>query len=304
MTRQRYACGVSLARAWREGVGVGDAAWLDESPELALFAALSRLVAGERVAIPAPANGAATSVVHAAAGVLDAVLVRDAALVDRGVAVLGLALDQLPDDDPHAIAARAWADLALGEVATFVGDLRVAHRRFDTIAAVARCPVALRIAAMLRLVGLAMERRDLESARSWARKAMTLAEAKRPADLARAALASGLLAYATHDLAEMRKTLGAIATDSTHGRIARLLIASAEDEVQALTLLADALREAVAGRDTVTYALCVFMGARRYVAMGRYEDARISLDTGILQLVKPAPHLAKLLIEERLACLR
>ena len=97
----------------------------------------------------------------------------------------------------------------------------------------------------------------------------------------------------------MRTTLGTIALDSRQGRIAHLLLATTEPGAQALTLFAETLREAVAARDPLTYALCVLLGARCYRALGYPDDARITLEAGISQLANLAPHLANALIAER-----
>jgi hypothetical protein len=222
-----------------------------------------------------------------------------AALIDRAAAALGAALEALPADDPRAVAAEAWADLALGELAIAVGDVRVARHRFEAVAATGR-PVALRIAAMLRLIGLAAERRDLEAARGWARKAAALAGAQhREVHAGRAQLSCGLLDYAVGDLAAMRGSLAAVTGEGGVAAIARILLATAEPGPRAMQLLADTLAEAITTGDSLIYALCVLVGTRRYRLLGRPEDAEVTLAAGIEQLRNLVPHLANLLIAER-----
>ncbi|MEJ7602335.1 MAG: hypothetical protein WKG01_30850 [Kofleriaceae bacterium] len=290
---------MTLARAWHEGVGIGDGPWLEDQPGLEIFAALSQLLSGERVELPRPSSDPAMAVLHAVVAVLDGLLAHAPREVNVAVAGMGLALEYLDDEEPHATAARAWADLALGEVAIAVADLRVARQRFEAIAALPDRPAALRVTAMLRLAALAVERSDLASARSWTRKAASLADAERPIDHDRTQLASGLLAYAANDLSAMRAALLAISMESAQGRIAHLLLATTTRGAEALDLLAETLREAVHARDPLTYALCVLLGARSYRAIGHGEDARVTLDAGIAQLANLAPHLANALIAER-----
>jgi hypothetical protein len=298
-----------VAIAWRDGVGPDDRDALDAlgepsaDPELAVFAALCRLSLGERVTLPAAPGGVPAAVVHAAAVLLVTLQAQaepsGAATIERAAAALGAALDALPADDPRAMAAEAWADLSLGELAIAVGDLRVARHRFEAVAVTGR-PVALRIAAMLRLVGLAAERRDLEAARGWARKATALAGAHhREVQAGRARLSCGLLDYAIGDLAAMRVSLGAVTGEADVAAIARILLATAEPGARAMQLLADTLAEAIATGDPLIYALCVLVGARRYRVLGRTDDAEVTLSAGIEQLRNLAPHLANALIAER-----
>ncbi|HWO24390.1 MAG TPA: hypothetical protein VNO30_36850 [Kofleriaceae bacterium] len=304
--------GALVAAAWRDGVDADDRARLDAAggavdaddrarldaaggadPELALFAAACRLICGQPAALPPPPADPAAAVVHAAAAALAAALARDVAALERAAAQLGEALAELAPNAPRALAAHAWADLALGEIARATGDRRVAHQRYTAAAAPGR-PVALRLAAMSRLVELAVERRDLATARDGARKAALVAEAHgRRAQAARARLAGGLLDYAAGDLAAMRESLGA----RTDEPIARVLLATAEPAERALPLLAEALRDAAARGDALIYALCIQLGVRRYRALGRDDDARTLLVTGIAQLAGPAPALAEVLAE-------
>lgn len=299
--------GALVEAAWRDGVGPDDRARLDGAlalddvggdgaldRELALFAAACRLICGERAALPAPPPDGAGAVVHAAAAAIDAALARDAAAIERTARALGDALAALPDDAPHELAAEAWTDLALGEVALVAGERRVAHRRYTAATAPDR-PIALRLAAMSRLVELAIGRRDFAAARDGARKAAALAAARgRPIQATRAQLACGLLDLAAGDLAAMRETLAPLSGEP----VARLLLATDEPAERSLALLADALRDAIERDDTLTYALCVLLGAQRYRALGRDEDARTILAVGSGQLTTRAPALAEALAEE------
>ena len=158
----------------------------------------------------------------------------------------------------------------------------------------------MRITAMLQLAGLALDRVELMPAREWARKATVLAEnAKRPLHAARARLLWGMLDYAAGDLAQMRKTLSTMIERGEGGAIARLLLANAERGAAAMQLLADGLRDAIDHADPLAYALCVLVGARRYVTMGRRADALVTITAGILELGKVAPPFAMILEEER-----
>jgi hypothetical protein len=289
--------------AWRDGLGPDDDEAIarvdrgDPDPELQLFAALHRLASQDRVAVPPAPNGHAAAVVHASAVLIDAARSRIADEAARAVELLDRSLSSLDDHDPRAIAAVAWADLALAEVALAIGDTRAASHRFEAVAQPQR-PIALRIAASLQLAGLAIERGDVEAARSWAHRAITLAEsADRPRHAVRARLVRALLEYAAGDVRAMRETLAAqcLADDV----VPRLLLAMAHHGPHALPALAELLRAAVVDRDPIVYALCVLLGARRYHAIGRTADAIATADAGIAQLANIAPHLANLLAQQR-----
>lgn len=286
-----------IAAAWRDGVGpeereLFEAMSCETTSEVALFAALCRLLAGEHAMVPSITTDPPTVAVHAAAEALAATLARDAEAIDRAVESLAQALDAVDDADPRATPARSWADLALAEIALAVGDSRVAEQRFNAAAAPGN-PVALRIAAMLQLVRLAVERRDLEAARTWARKAARAGdEASRPLQCAHARRITALLDYACGDTPALRESAGDDA-------ISRILLATLESPSRAMVLLADAVREAAERGDALSYALCVLTGARRCLALGRGDDAHAMLAAAAERLRNIAPHLAKFLDEER-----
>ena len=291
--------GAFVAEAWRDGVGPDDRTRVEalraDDAELALFAALCGQLAHEPVKIPPPPRGGAATVVHAAAMLGEAGRAGEPRAIDAAVAALEDALAALEDEDPRARAARAWADHALGELAIAVGESRVARQRFEAVALADR-PVALRALAMLQLVALAVERRDIETARAWARRAVALVDAdRRPRQAQRARLVCGLLDYAVGDRERMREALDR----GDQGPVARLLLATAEPSLQAMQILAELVRTAVAERDPLTYALCVLVGGRRYAALGRPADALVMIDTAISELAELAPHLAAALAEER-----
>jgi hypothetical protein len=153
---------------------------------------------------------------------------------------------------------------------------------------------------MLKLVGVSMDRLDVEPARNWARKAAALAETnKRPLHAARARIAWGLLDYMAGDLSAMRKTLHGVIEHGRDSAIARLLLAGAEKGAKAMQLYADGLKEAVDQGDPLAYGLCVLAGSRRYVGMGRDADALVTISAGIIQLQSFAPPFAQFLIDER-----
>jgi hypothetical protein len=298
---------VLVELAWRDGVGREDRTRFETAivadddpvrPELELFRALCRLACDDPFASPPVPEAGGGAVVHAAGGLVDAMRTGDLSLIDPATATLAAAIAALSADDPRLVPAHAWADLALGGLALLVGDLRVARHRFEAVAHVAAAPVTLRLAAMRRLVGLSVERRDLEAARAWSRKVVALAGSHdRPAEDSH--LVRGLLDYAVGDLPAMRQTLAAI-TDPQHGRIARLLLATSEVGEPAMAGFAEVLRDAVTLDDPLMYALCVLLGARRYQAMGYEADAARTIEAAIWQLRDRAPSLATALLDEQL----
>ena len=212
----------------------------------------------------------------------------DSDRIATSLTALARALDELDDDEPETATARAWADLALGEVALAVRDLRVAHQRFYAAAGFGRL-TTLRLVAMLQLVDLAIERRDLESARTWARKAATLSHVDRQSHHAtRARLVCVLLDYAVGDVVAMRRSVAS----GNDGFITRLLLATAEPPRRAITMLAELLDT----EDPFHYALCVLVASRR---MADRRTAIAVLEIGITSLEQADPALAHVLIGER-----
>ena len=303
--------GEFVATAWRDGLGPDDrdriaklAATGERSPMFELFVALYQLGNDIKVELPPPPDGAAARVLYASAKLSLARLTLDPPTIDAAIERLGDALDALNPSDPKGDAAQAWADLALGELAVAIRDVRAARRRYEAVAAVGR-PIALRITAMIRLAGLAMDRLDAEPARNWARKATALAEtSKRPAHAARARIGWGLLDYMAGDVAAMRKTLGAAVDKGKDSAIARLMLAGIEKGGKAMQLLADGLKEAVEQGDPLGYTLCVLIGSRRYVTMNRDGDALVTISAGIVQLQSFTPFFASILVDERAEWMR
>jgi len=308
-----HATGVSdladfLADAWRDGVGPDDRMRIARLiarddlaadpllPEVKLFAAWFDLLGDVRAEVPELEGDGALAVVHAAADVYAARLAREPARLDAAVGALADALDGLDEDDPHAAAAQAWSDIALAAVAAMIGDAPTARRRYEAVAEVGN-PTALRLHAMLALAALALQRVDTKPARQWAKKARTLADhAKRPEHLLRATVVLGMLDYVAGDSAAMRKALEPLAKDSV---LARILLASVEKAGRALPLLADGLREATEKGDPLAYTLCILVGARRYLAIGRDGDALVTISAGMAQVRPVAPYLAGVLADER-----
>jgi hypothetical protein len=299
--------------AWREGVGPDDLAHYRAilprlgEPEFAddpmvdqvrLFAAWLELLNGVRIAVPDATGEVAIGVVHAAASVMAARLARDPAQLDSSIELLWGALAGMAPSHPRSAAARAWADFALAEVGVFVADHATARRRFEAVTTTSNTPVALRVAALLRLAALSMSRLDIEPARNLARKATALADASgRKLQANSARIAWGTFDHLAGDIAAMRKTLGPqIASGDT---IARILLAGAESAGRAMELLGAGLREATERHDPLAYMLCILMGSRRYVEIGRDADALITITAGIAQLTEVAPDLAAVLTEER-----
>src|SRR5262249_17715107 len=150
--------------------------------EIAAWFALVELMSGTPVAAPLPLDAGAPVrawVVVAAARVWAAAVSRDGARSDRALGELERALRGIADDDPSAIAARAWADLAIAEAALAIGERTVARLRFHAVAS-GRAPATLRVAATLRIVTLLLERVDLDQARFRCRRALMLAGPERP----------------------------------------------------------------------------------------------------------------------------
>src|SRR6185295_11663018 len=178
-------------------------------------------------------------------------------------------------DAPHAAALHAWSDLALGEAALVLGQLRVALHRFEAVALPAAGPTALRMDAMRQLIGLAVERRDLESARTWQGKAIALGEAAdRPIQTARLRLYTLLVSYAVGDAEGMRDAIAALAAlDTIEARLGRLLLATSEDDSIAIPAVIAVMEEARASGETLLQALCLVIQVRRHLAAGRAEDA-------------------------------
>jgi len=284
-----------VARVWRDGVGPDDRLdALDPAvPGVALFAALARVSRGERVAIPAAPATAAERVLHAAIVIRDGVLARAREAIQRGVDDLTRALPDLADDDPHAVAARAWADLALGEVALLVGNPRVAHHRFEAVANVASAPVAIRIEAMRQLIGLAVQRGDLEAARVWGTKGISLSERHdRPIQAAWLRRHGLLLSYAVGDVAGVARAIEALATDDPEiAKVGQLLLATTEATLEAT------LEETRARGDGLLYALCLLIGVRRHLVAGQPDEALALIEAGVQHLQQTAPQLVKILEE-------
>lgn len=300
-----------VAAAWRDGLGPDDrdrigklVATGETSSAFDLFVCLYQVFNDIKVDLPDVPDGGALKVLYASAALQLSRLYMNPDIIDAAIEKLGDALDNLNPSDPKADAAQAWADLALGELSIAIRDVRAARRRFEAVAAVGR-PIALRIQAMTKLAALAMDRLDVEPARNWARKATALAEsAKRVAAANRARIAWGLLDYMAGDVAAMRKTLGAAIDKGKDSAIARLMLAGIEKGGKAMQLLADGLKEAVDQGDPLGYTLCVLIGSRRYVTMGRDADALVTISAGIVQLQSFAPYFAQILVDERAEWMR
>jgi hypothetical protein len=299
--------------AWTHGLGpddqkqlaalvarLGDPAVASDpaTPELRVFAALFDLVVDVRVDVPPAPEQPAAVALHAAAELEAARLSADATRIDRAIDRMAAALEPFDDgtDEPRAKSARAWCDLALGDLALTLGDLPTARRRFESVTHSGH-PAALRITAMLRLARAALDMLNVEPARQWAQRALTLAEHhERYEHSTRARLLLGMLHYVSGDRAAMRKTLRPHAKTSV---LARILLASTEAASRAMPLLAEGLRVAAEQNDPTSYMFCILVGTRRYEVMGRDADALVTLSAGIQQLAKVAPQLAGVLERER-----
>jgi hypothetical protein len=288
-----------VARAWRDGIGPDDRAearaLASATPDAALFAAWLEIANGSRAELPpAPADPPARAV-HAGARIARACLIADRAELDAAIDALDAALAAIDPEDVRVATARAFADLAIGDAAQWSGELAIARRRFEDVAEPLR-PIALRIAAMLKLAGLALGRDSIDPALAWARKAMSLAEHDARSEHAtRARVLLGML----HVVAGDMPAACALLASHESSALARVLFAAMQPTVDAIPLLADALREASERGDVATYALCILVGARRYATSGRDVDALVTLSAGILQLQERVPHLAQVLSDER-----
>jgi hypothetical protein len=270
--------------------------------ELSLFFALLDLMAGTPVR-PAPLREGPPSarVLAAAAAVWAAALDRDATRLDRTLGALERQLAALDDGDPRAIAARTWADLALGEAALTAADRTSARHRLEAVAR-GTGPVPLRIAATLRIVTLLLEKADIDQARSRCRQAATLAESTGRAMHAQHARITGaMLDFVAGDQASARRTLRAEAEHGALGLLPRILLSSFEPPERAMPLLAEGLQQAGERGDPFAFTMCTIVGARRYAALDRDADALLTLTTAIIQLRPHAPSFAAALDDERTA---
>jgi hypothetical protein len=300
--------GVLIDALWREGVGPDDRAHLialvasrtgEPAPggasedaadraaraELAVFLAMVELMAGSPIEAPRPpAPGAPPRswVLASAAAVWSAGIARDGAQ-------LASALGELE---------RAWADLAIAEAALAAGNRTVARWRFDAVAS-SRAPAPLRVTAMLRGVGLIIERADIEQARVRCRRATMVAGDQRPLLAQQARVAGALLDYVAGDRRSGERALADEAGRRDLGILPRLLLSSIQEPESALPQLAEGLRDAAARGDALAYSLYIVAGARRYAALRRDADALLSLTAGMLQLRQLAPTFADALERER-----
>ena len=270
--------------------------------ELSIFFALVDLMIGTPAPAPVLREGPpASRVLAAATAVWSATLARDVSRLDRALGNLERLLATLPDDDPRAVTARSWADLALGEAALIAGDRTSARQRLEAVAHGAG-PIPLRIAATLRIVTLLLERVDLEQARARCRQAATLADgAGRELHGQHARITGAMLDFIADDRASARRTLRAEAEKDPLGLLPRILLASFEPADRAMPLLAEGLAEAGARGDPFAFTMCTLVGARRYAAIDRDADALLTLTSAILQLRPHAPSFAATLDDERTA---
>jgi hypothetical protein len=316
--------GVLIDALWREGVGPDDRAHLialvasrtgEPAPggasedaadraaraELAVFLAMVELMAGSPIEAPRPpAPGAPPRswVLASAAAVWSAGIARDGAQLASALGELERALGGIARGDPSAVAARAWADLAIAAAALAAGNRTVARWRFDAVAS-SRAPAPLRVTAMLRGVGLIIERADIEQARVRCRRATMVAGDQRPLLAQQARVAGALLDYVAGDRRSGERALADEAGRRDLGILPRLLLSSIQEPESALPQLAEGLRDAAARGDALAYSLYIVAGARRYAALRRDADALLSLTAGMLQLRQLAPTFADALERER-----
>ena len=168
---------------WRDGI------WPDEAPqlrarlvdagddpasdELRLFGCCYELMCGVSAPVPMMIGEVETLIVLQSARVIAGVLARDPASVDVAIGELGNLLDQSAPEHPHFAPARAWADLALGEVALAIPDPATAARRFAALAEEAM-PPALRITAFMRTATFAVAGGRIELAKVLAEEAIAI----------------------------------------------------------------------------------------------------------------------------------
>jgi len=286
-----------VERAWREGVGPDDRSELaslagHDDPELALFAVWLELLAGRPAPVPPELAAPAPAVVRAAAIVMRS-------KTGEGLDELAAALDRLTDDDAHATAARAWADFALAELAHASHDLATMQRRVEALVVPGR-PVALRIAALIRMAGASLTRAEPAIARTWGRRALTLAETSgRKQQGVTARLLLAIIEYVGGHLDATRRLIEPLLADAEVHGTARLLLASIEEPERAMALFGEGVRRAVEQGDPITYLLTILIGSRRYVTLEHRADALVTISAGIVELRKVAPQLARVLEEER-----
>lgn len=268
----------SLAtRLWRDGADVDDrralAGIADDDPdraELDAFVTWIELATDDPPRARGAAPDIANAVVGAAADVVAALRERDVARLDHAVAFLDGMLDALADDHPRTAAARAWADLALGELALAIGDRPVATSRFEAVAHPTFAPVRLRIVAMRQLIGLALERGDVQAAHNWLRRMTPLVDPARSHAVTSTRLLTGVLRYVT-----------------------------ADTPADAVEHLATLVAQAIELDDPVVYVVAVLVGAQTCVALDRVADAIALIDAAVPNLTARAPHLVTVLRETR-----
>jgi hypothetical protein len=282
---------VFVTDCWHDGVGPDD-----PNGATSLFTALAHLARGERAAIPPIPDDAAERVLHAVVVVLEGVRVRDRSAVERGVTALVAALAELSDNHPHSVPAHAWADLALGELALVVSDARVARQRFEAVAVPMTSPIALRIQAMHRLIDLAVDRLDLQTARRWSAKALAACGVgDRPILSARSRRYELLIGYAIGNTDVARRAIAdLVADDPAVARVGTLLLATTGDEAG----LAALLDHSRATGDTLLYALGLVVAARRELAANRLDAATALVEDGVRYLRDTAPQLVNILAAE------
>jgi len=299
-----------LDRLWAEGAGIDDrqaiaiareSATGTPADELAVWndwvaaddgraTGVDKEVAARLVADPA------CVVLILAVELRAAVLRRDHETIDEVLVTIDRVLGQTPRDERGA-TAQAAADFALAETALYGRDLPAARRCLDPL--IASGPTALRIAALMRMVTLALANVEVRAAQKRARQALTLARSTaRPQQANQAQLLLGLVAYMNGDPEMMRSTIAPLVEAEPTNSFTRMLLAGLEGSDRAIEILGEGLGLAAQRGDALAYALCALVGSRRYVALGKRADALITMSSVRVQLAAHQPQLVAILDAE------
>jgi hypothetical protein len=149
------------------------------------------------------------------------------------------------------------------------------------------------------LIGLAVERRDLEAAREWCVKAMALCEqCDRPVQAARVRRHALVLGYAIGDIAQAESAISELAmADPVIARLGQLLLATTESDAA----ISAVLENAIDTGDSLLFGLAVLIGLRHHVGTGHREAAGALMEVGVGYLRSVAPHLVPIL-EHAVSC--
>ena len=317
-----------LARLWSEGVFRGQAAELEQEAlrhgthpranELRAFADIAVLLEGQAGRLPAPGTYLADPAHAPCARALGhaAIVWRTAAIGDltRGrIAAerLEAALAQADAEqpvDPRRAGARAFAQLALAELAVIDGQEAQARGRLQELIVGRAAPSGCALAARSRMAMLLGQERPQAGVRAFDGVAATAELLQQPFERLHALTYAGLFSLSAGDSAGAEQRFArVVATDPPdaarrYATLARLLLAILGEGIQDDTFahIAEGIRLAAADGDPWGYTVLIGFAARCYVERGQAADALITVSAGIEQLRRAGgEQLALPLIVER-----